>query len=227
MNEQDFFANISKRLGRDKIPAAAPTRDVVGAPEFWKYYKLGNSERLQTFRESLEKLGAHVQTCKTTDELQGVLQGLLTSLSPKRVTTWGLDELTQTGLSLQQLMEALQPYELAEWGETGIVAAAEAEVGLTGCTRAVADTGTLVMMSGPKRGRSVSLLPTVHITIVKTSQIRTRLGEVMEELSEMNELPSSVHFISGPSRSSDIENDQSIGVHGPAAVYVLIHDDMG
>ncbi|QQE77877.1 lactate utilization protein C [Alicyclobacillus sp. SO9] len=226
MNETDFFANISKRLGRDEVPAAPPARDIIGAPEFWKSYKLENGERLQTFRDSLEKLGAHVQTCRSSEELQGALQDLLASLSPKRMTTWSLDELTSTGLSLQQLMETLQPYELSEWGETGIEDAAEADVGLTGCMGAVADTGTLVLMSSSKRGRSVSLLPSVHIAVVRASQVRTRLGEVMEELSAMEALPSSVHFISGPSRSSDIENDQSIGVHGPAAVYVLVYDDL-
>lgn len=225
MKESDFFENISTRVGRQDIPFALPSRTEVGVPDFWRDYVLNQNERRDVFCESLEKLGGHIQVCATAEALYAYLQSLLRILSPQRIATWALAEITNQGLPRQQLMDVLQPYQLLEWGEPGTVDVADAEVGLTGCSFAVADTGTLVLTSSPARGRSVSLLPSVHIAIVRSSQIRTRLGEVMQALSQMEDMPSYVHFISGPSRSSDIENDQSIGVHGPAAVYVAILDD--
>jgi len=90
---------------------------------------------------------------------------------------------------------------------------------------AVANTGTLALATTAQRARSVSLLPTVHIALVRESQFVDRMGEALEGIARQTgpppATPSSVHFISGPSRSADIENDLSIGVHGPAALYVI------
>jgi len=226
MNKNDFLQNISRRLGRETVPTVAPERIIEGAPEFWTSARGMSEMSLSLFCESLTALGGEVQVCESLEEVQNTLQNLLQKLAPKRVATWELDEFTDLGLSAEQWREVLKPYETLEWGRCTLDELSRADVGITGCACAIADTGTLVMMAGPGRGRSVSLLPTVHIAIIRQSQIRHRMGEVMAELSPLGQMPSAVHFISGPSRSSDIENDQSIGVHGPAALYVLIHRDV-
>ncbi len=218
MNEADFFANIARRLGRTEPLTKAPTRDVVGAPEFWHEYELPLDERIARFQVELENLGGHVGVYDTVAHLRAGLAELLRQLSPSRIGTWSGDTLAEFRLD-----EVLEPFEVLRWGEHAVEGFASVDVGITGCAYAVADTGTLVMKSDPFRGRSVSLLPSVHIALVHAHQIRTRLGEVLEELArECENMASSVHFISGPSRSSDIENDQTIGVHGPAAVYALV-----
>jgi len=225
MKQEDFLRNISRQLGRQAVSPTAPQRTVVGAPEFWTSEQADAGERLTLFCQSLEALAGEVQVCDTLPELQKALETLLQRLAPKRVSSWAFSELAQAGLAEEQWKTVLSPYTLLEWGRCTVDEMANADVGITGCAYAVADTGTLVMTAGQGRGRSVSLLPTVHVAVLRESQIRYRLGEVMAELSRLEELPSSVHFISGPSRSSDIGNDQSIGVHGPAAVYVLIYRD--
>lgn len=70
----------------------------------------------------------------------------------------------------------------------------------------------------------MSLLPTVLIIIIPVDRLYTRLGETLDRFDEAGRenLPAGIHFISGPSRSSDIENDLTIGVHGPGIVYGLI-----
>jgi L-lactate dehydrogenase complex protein LldG len=62
------------------------------------------------------------------------------------------------------------------------------------------------------------------MAILPVERLQTRLGEVMIrfDASGRESLPAGIHFISGPSRSSDIENDLTIGVHGPGVVYALL-----
>ncbi len=102
--------------------------------------------------------------------------------------------------------------------------AAEADFGIVIADHAVAYTGSVTVLSAPNKGRSVSLLPTVLFIIIPVERLKTRLGEVLATFDEAGreQLPAGIHFISGPSRSSDIENDLTIGVHGPGIVYALI-----
>ena len=74
------------------------------------------------------------------------------------------------------------------------------------------------------RPRGVSLLPSLHVALVRESRIVFRLGEALAHFAALGPFaqPSAVHFITGPSRTSDIENDLTIGVHGPAAVVALV-----
>src|SRR5262249_55156005 len=102
--------------------------------------------------------------------------------------------------------------------------AAEADFGVILADFAAAYTGSIVAKSAYNKGRSVSLLPTVLMAIIPLERLKTRLGEIMVEIDKAGRenLPAGVHFISGPSRSADIENDLTIGVHGPGVVYALI-----
>ncbi|MGB7114607.1 MAG: LUD domain-containing protein, partial [Anaerolineales bacterium] len=93
------------------------------------------------------------------------------------------------------------------------------QVGLTGALAGVAETGTLVLPSGAGRPQTASLLPEVHIAILKAEDIYETLQEVLE-LREVHQA-SAVDLISGPSRTADIEMTLTIGVHGPREVHVF------
>lgn len=93
------------------------------------------------------------------------------------------------------------------------------QVGLTGALAGVAETGTLVLPSGAGRPQTASLLPEVHIAVLKTEDIYETLLEVLE-LRELHQA-SAVDLISGPSRTADIEMTLTIGVHGPREVHVF------
>ncbi len=96
---------------------------------------------------------------------------------------------------------------------------ASIQVGLTGALAGVAETGTLVLPSGAGRPQTASLLPEVHIAILKAEDIYETLPEVLE-LREVHQV-SVVDLISGPSRTADIEMTLTIGVHGPREVHVF------
>jgi L-lactate dehydrogenase complex protein LldG len=98
--------------------------------------------------------------------------------------------------------------------------------GITAVEYAIAETGTLVLTSDEELALLVSLLPPIHIAVLRPSQIRSTLTAVVNELSEnrmRGDTPCrSTTFITGPSRTSDVELTLSIGVHGPKELHVIV-----
>lgn len=97
-----------------------------------------------------------------------------------------------------------------------------AEFGITGADYALADTGTLVMLSSAGEARMISLLPPVHIAIVDKSRLLTGLDELFTVLPEPAARTSSMVLITGPSRTADIEQILVRGVHGPGEIHVVV-----
>lgn len=97
-----------------------------------------------------------------------------------------------------------------------------AEFGITGADYALADTGSLVMLSSAGEARMISLLPPVHIAIVDKSQLLTGLDELFNTLPDPAEQTSSMVLITGPSRTADIEQILVRGVHGPGEIHVVL-----
>jgi L-lactate dehydrogenase complex protein LldG len=99
---------------------------------------------------------------------------------------------------------------------------ASVDVGITSADYALADTGTLVMLAGPREARLVSLLPPAHIAVVPRDRILTGLDELFSILPRPAEQTSSMVLITGPSRTADIEQILVRGVHGPGQITVVI-----
>jgi L-lactate dehydrogenase complex protein LldG len=96
------------------------------------------------------------------------------------------------------------------------------DIGITSADYALADTGTLVMLSSPKEARMISLLPPEHIAVVPRSRILTGLDELFTVLPKPAEQTSSMVLITGPSRTADIEQILVRGVHGPGRITVIV-----
>lgn len=101
-------------------------------------------------------------------------------------------------------------------------ACATADVGITSADYALADTGSLVMIASPAEARLISLLPPVHIAIVPADRLLTGLDELYTLIPRPADLTSSMVFITGPSRTADIEQILVRGVHGPGEIHVVI-----
>jgi L-lactate dehydrogenase complex protein LldG len=99
---------------------------------------------------------------------------------------------------------------------------AEAEVGVTACHAAVAETGSLVLLSGPGSSRTVSLLPPLHVALVRPQDLCFSMSEFFESSAAPMAAASCCTFVTGPSRTADIELSLTIGVHGPGRVVVII-----
>ncbi|HEY4310085.1 MAG TPA: lactate utilization protein C [Pirellulales bacterium] len=123
----------------------------------------------------------------------------------------GIGKLSQQGLA------ALSPAEQ----RAKILAA---DIGITSVTYAIAETGSLVMMAQTGRERLASLLPPVHVAIVERKQILPDLFDLFAELRDegYENLPSNLAFITGPSKTGDIEFTLTTGVHGPGKWHVIV-----
>jgi L-lactate dehydrogenase complex protein LldG len=104
-----------------------------------------------------------------------------------------------------------------------------AEIGLSGVDYAIAETGTLALSALPGQMRGVSLLPPVHVAVASSEQIVATLADCLalfqaEGPSLPERLSSCVSFITGPSRTGDIELSLTIGVHGPGELHLVILD---
>jgi L-lactate dehydrogenase complex protein LldG len=99
---------------------------------------------------------------------------------------------------------------------------ATADVGITSADYALADTGSLVMLSSTHEARMVSLLPPAHIAVVPLDRILTGLDELFSVLPDPAAQTSSMVLVTGPSRTADIEQILVRGVHGPGQITVVV-----
>ncbi|HEX2269069.1 MAG TPA: LUD domain-containing protein [Pyrinomonadaceae bacterium] len=97
------------------------------------------------------------------------------------------------------------------------------DAGITMAQAGIAETGTLVLDSSVERNRLVSLVPPVHIAILDASRIYQTLGETLAALQNGEQVSPAITFITGPSRTADIELTLAIGVHGPQELYVIVN----
>jgi len=134
-------------------------------------------------------------------------------------------------LKAQQLsLEAViwPAFKALDWSRGGIAAEARQArgddlVGITGAFCAVAETGTLMLISGAFTPAAVSLLPETHIAVVPVSRIVKGMEEAWSLLrAECAAMPRAVNFVSGPSRTADIEQTINLGAHGPYRVHIIL-----
>ena len=115
-----------------------------------------------------------------------------------------------------------------DWRGAGLAvesrAARDADpVGITGAFCAIAETGTLMTVTGQDTPATLSLLPETHVAVVRISRIVPGMEEAWRLLrDELGEPPRAVSFISGPSRTADIEQTVTLGAHGPYRVHVIL-----
>ncbi len=132
------------------------------------------------------------------------------------------------GLNLASAAVCWPQFAALDWAAQGMKVEARAArgddlVGITGVFCAIAETGTLMMCSGPDTPPAASLLPETHIAVVPLSRIVTGMEDAWGLLRrERGALPRAVNFISGPSRTADIEQTVTLGAHGPYRVHVLL-----
>jgi len=135
-----------------------------------------------------------------------------------------------TGLNLPQQVRAAPDPELdaLPWGKRPLLtvergrAEAEDQVSVTGALAGVAETGTLVLYSGAERPTTLNFLPDTHIVVLAADRIVGPYEDVWDRLRALGALPRTVNWITGPSRTGDIEQKIQLGAHGPRRLHIVL-----
>jgi L-lactate dehydrogenase complex protein LldG len=164
-------------------------------------------------RRFAERAEALASTCERVRALADVPAAVARYLDAQRLPKSGcvwpaLSALGWTGAGL-----ALEPR----------AARGEDPVGVTGVFCAIAETGTLMLCSGAETPATVSLLPETHVAVVPVARIVAHMEDGWDlARAELGELPRAVNFVSGPSRTADIEQTVVLGAHGPYRVHIVL-----
>ncbi|MBP2636380.1 MAG: lutC 1 [Firmicutes bacterium] len=225
--ETMFLKNVAKALGRDKILSSRPGRKEVGPPAFWQEQEFKKEQPLELFKANLEALTGKVAVVCDGLEATNQIKLWLKVLNAKTAILWDHSELRKY-IDVASLEVKSEFWNSDKSRQELIETAEQADVGITWVNYAIGYTGTLALFNGSTTGRSVSLLPPTHIAVMLKSDIVPTMSTVMRHLIErrgQGQLPSAIDFVTGPSRTSDIEMDLSIGVHGPYRVWAIVIDN--
>jgi L-lactate dehydrogenase complex protein LldG len=148
------------------------------------------------------------------------------------VVSWNPDEIPVPGLE-PQLREAGLSLVIPDDLHNSACRdrAVAADIGITGVDAAFASTGSVMLASGFGKSRAASLLPLHHLLVVPTSRLfatfESWLAHERQEgrLDDLLRHAGQVVFVTGPSKSADIELQLTLGVHGPGTVHAVLFDD--
>jgi len=207
-----------------------------------------DTELIDQFGCELEKVGGTMTRVQTVQELRKLLQSLYPADDFASVAVSNAEVLRQLGIhdwlvsdnrhivpSREEFMlagrQATEPAslpldneKLADEYNRVLV---EAHLGITCADYALADTGTLALISGGEQHRLISLLPPVHVCLLDPRHIFPSLNDLLAHLHVAYEtrgtLPQTLTCITGPSRTGDIEQTITLGVHGPRSLHVILY----
>jgi L-lactate utilization protein LutC len=213
----DILVSIRQNLGMSKPFEAAyhEHHEPVDKATVATLQNAGVTNLTQRFKENVELIGAKCSIATTESEAAAIVQNIITESGSHRIA-----------ISDSPLVNILLPSIKAD---AEILANASkndlfnCDIGITGAQMGIAETGTLVLESESERNRLASLLPPIHICVLYAKDIRATMGEIFDAVQK--NLSPTVTFITGQSRTSDIELTLALGVHGPRELHVVIIDD--
>lgn len=203
----EMLAAIRAQLPRQR-PAPQPPPLPAGGD-----VSVGTAERIAGFGERLGAVGARLHVATEQRPAAAILTALLQPFAAGAVG-WS------DAAALAPLRAAVAPQRPGIDAERPLADLLGCEVGVTMAQWGIAAAGTLVLQGGEERHRLLSLLPPVHIALLPASRLLATLGEALKLLPRP--LPAAVTFVTGPSRTADIELQLVIGVHGPRQLHVVL-----
>ena len=247
-SKEHVLAKIRSALGR---PAATVAPEPL-PPFVNTQAPTAVTELVSKFGLELEKVGGRMTCVQTVQELRERLQNLFPPDESGSVAVSNGDVLLKLGIrdwlvsDNRPVVPSLEEFILARENSAETHSGAEfselenerladeykqvlmgASFGITSADYALADTGTVALISGGEQHRLISLLPPVHICLLDPRRIFASLNELLDHLHVEYEaqgtLPRALTCITGPSRTADIEQTITMGVHGPRTLQVIVY----
>lgn len=216
-----FLANVRRALAagaRREESTAPPTAVRSAAP--------ADGELSSLFEREAVAADATVVRAASIREARDTIASLLHELGAKRVVSGNTELLRELDVRGDEFTVEVCQFGESEAERDALRASeARADVGLTEADYGIAESGTLALLHRPGQGRAISLLPPVHVAVLRTVDLLPDLGALFERLESDERHPASaLTFITGPSRTGDIEFVITKGVHGPGALHVVLLD---
>lgn len=223
MDKSTFLQQIRQHLKQSQLPEASekppPTLPLAQPP--------ATAVLVDRFAAELEIINGRFHLAATIEDVWRQLDLLFEQYQARGFLGWDEQYLPISGVydylgnrGFQRAQTHLSPNFEARRQEQNDMA--RYRIGLTGALAAVADSGSLVLQMGEGRGRFASLLPEVHIALVQAEQLFLSLNHFIRAYPEVNKESSNTVFITGPSRTGDIEGVLTLGVHGPKQLHVIM-----
>lgn len=165
--------------------------------------------------------------CQWAEANNATVARVVASEVPDEVT----DYLARNNLPAVAAMAPSPQLDDYDWGSQKMLslhrgrAEANDQVSITGAFAGIAETGTLVMASGPDHPVSLNLLPDTHVVVLREADIVSGYEDVWARLRARygkNAMPRTVNTITGPSRTGDIEQAMELGAHGPRRMHIVV-----
>lgn len=216
-----LLKDLPPMTDRDRILAALRQQvRAVDHPPTWQSRRQFD-DLAERFTASLTAGHGEVHRTGRLDAALDLLGHVLAGLEAEQVAVNAEPPLN--GVDLAARWPGIQWRVAGQEGEDLRAVCAAADAGITGVDAVLAETGTIVISSGPGKSRLVPLLPPVHIALAPTSKLTSDL--FTWTAGRGGAMPSSLTLISGPSKTADIEQTMAIGVHGPKRLIVILYED--
>lgn len=176
----------------------------------------------EVFKTKAEAFGATVDKASSPEEAISVIADLITTNGYKSVVSTEL-----TKISLEELTKAVQEKGVKiDSGRPKRAIIEVADVGITEFDFGIVNLGTLAQDATDPYARLMSMLPSYHIALIKTETLVQDFATALTNIYTKNgkQMPSYVSYVSGPSRTADIERVLTIGVHGPSRLHIVLID---
>ncbi|MCS4503272.1 LUD domain-containing protein [Arhodomonas aquaeolei] len=213
---QRFFSAIRRALGREAAPdpeaIEAERRALMAAPAPRPKWSGDDVTRLLTRLEAAAATSERIAS--RADIPAAVARVLLDAGAPGGPVQIGADPLL-AGLEWTQEVTVAK----------GIDGVRTAPASVTVAVAGIAETGTLVLRSGPDNPTSLNFLPEHHVVVLRAGDVVDYMETAWARLHADGDLPRTVNFITGPSRTGDVEQTIELGAHGPRRLHVLLLED--
>lgn len=179
--------------------------------------QLPPKRQAELFCQMAEKVNATVQRVRKPENVPKAVAAYLRSRNLPAAIRMGADPRLEA-----MPWTALKSLDVRRGASDG-----DDEAGLSHAVAAIAETGTLVLTSGPDNPTTINFLPEHHIVVVDASDIAGDMETALARLRQGwtgDAPPRTVNFVTGPSRSGDIEQTLLLGAHGPRALHVIVVD---
>jgi len=214
-NSESVLDRVRKALGRTQPLASPPVPPTILEPVTRLVHSDIGLPELFATRAAANKM--HVDAVSADDVAQSVA-AFLVSKNLRKIAMPVSATLERLGI-----VDAIRKagLEVRTWDQMTLDELYDFDASVTDVTYAVAETGSLVIKSTFEHGRSISLVPIVHVAIVEPKTCIADLLDLMEILGKEG-VGNNVSIITGPSKTADIEGALVVGVHGPGEVQVFV-----